>query len=180
MAVIALTMRAKQPKRGIVACEHGYIEINEYPRAAEAEIVYTADGRREKISAGESKKALEYEITDMENYVESKRNVLSPTTIRGYNTLIRNAYTDILNIKTKKITQQIIQEWVNKYSIGHAPKTVSNAHGFLSSVLGVYEPSIVLRTTLPEAKDPDLYTPSDKEIERLLNLSKSYLKQLSN
>lgn len=72
MAVIALTMRAKQPKRGIVACEHGYIEINEYPRAAEAEIVYTADGRREKISAGESKKALEYEITDMENYVDTK------------------------------------------------------------------------------------------------------------
>lgn len=72
MAVIALTMRAKQPKCGIVACEHGYIEINEYPRAAEAEIVYTADGRREKISAGESKKALEYEIADMENYVDTK------------------------------------------------------------------------------------------------------------
>lgn len=72
MAVIALTMRAKQPKRGIVACEHGHIEINEYPRAAEAEIVYTADGRREKISAGESKKALEYEITDMEKYVDTK------------------------------------------------------------------------------------------------------------
>lgn len=105
----------------------------------------------------------------MEKYIDSKRNVLSPTTIRGYETLLRNAYTDLLNIKTKKITQQIIQEWVNKYSIGHAPKTVSNAHGFLSSVLGVYEPSIVLRTTLPEAKDPELYTPSDKEIERLLN-----------
>lgn len=105
----------------------------------------------------------------MEKYVDSKRNVLSPTTIRGYETLIRNAYTDILNIKTKKISQQIIQEWVNKYSIGHTPKTVSNAHGFLSSVLSVYEPSMVLRTTLPKSKDPELYTPSDKEIEKLFN-----------
>ena len=27
IATISLTMRAKQPKRGLVACENGYIEI---------------------------------------------------------------------------------------------------------------------------------------------------------
>ena len=31
MAVMALTMRAKQPKRGVVACEDGFIEIYNYP-----------------------------------------------------------------------------------------------------------------------------------------------------
>lgn len=30
MAVISLTMRAKQPKRGLIACENGYIEIYNY------------------------------------------------------------------------------------------------------------------------------------------------------
>ena len=38
MAVMALTMRAKQPKRGVVAGEKGFIEIYDYPRAAKATI----------------------------------------------------------------------------------------------------------------------------------------------
>ena len=69
MAVIALSMRAKQPKRGVVAGELGYIEVAEYPRADRAAIVYTADGRREEIACGDSKKALEYEVEDMEKAV---------------------------------------------------------------------------------------------------------------
>ena len=32
MVVMALTMRAKQPKRGVISGELGYIEINNYPR----------------------------------------------------------------------------------------------------------------------------------------------------
>ena len=104
----------------------------------------------------------------MNKYVDSKRNILSPTSIRGYETLIRNAYTDILGLKTKKITPAVVQEWVNAYAVKHSPKTVSNAHGLLASVLGVYEPSLRLRTKLPSAKPREIYTPSDKDIETLL------------
>ncbi|CAM4101709.1 oxidoreductase [Streptococcus penaeicida] len=69
MAVMALTMRAKQPKRGVVAGEKGYIEIEEYPRASKATITYTEDGRKEVIEAGESDLALQYEVADMQDYV---------------------------------------------------------------------------------------------------------------
>ena len=72
MGVIALTMRAKQPKRGVIACEHGYIEINEYPRADEAKITYTNTGETEVIKLGDSKEALHYEVLDMENYISTK------------------------------------------------------------------------------------------------------------
>ena len=61
MAVIALTMRAKQSKRGIVACEHGFIAVENYPRADKATITWTSDGHTETISAGETDKALQYE-----------------------------------------------------------------------------------------------------------------------
>lgn len=112
----------------------------------------------------------EYNLKEaMGRYVDSKRNVLSPTTIRGYETLIRNAYTDIAMQKTKKFNQQIIQEWVNEYSVKHSAKTVSNAHGFLVAVLSIYEPSLRLRTKLPEKKKNELYTPSDKDIRALLD-----------
>ena len=72
MAVMALTMRAKQPKRGVVSCEEGYIEINEYPRAASATITYTSDGHQEVVEVKKSKKALEYEIKDMEDYISNQ------------------------------------------------------------------------------------------------------------
>ncbi len=69
MAVMALTMRAKQPKRGVIAGEKAYIEIEEYPRAHKATIVYTEDGRREVIELGKSEEALQYEVQDMQDYV---------------------------------------------------------------------------------------------------------------
>ena len=69
MAVMALTMRAKQPKRGVVAGEKGFIEINEYPRASKATITYTEDGRTEVIETGNSDEALQYEVKDMESYI---------------------------------------------------------------------------------------------------------------
>ena len=33
MATVALSLHSKQPKRGMISCEKGYIEIMEYPRA---------------------------------------------------------------------------------------------------------------------------------------------------
>lgn len=69
MAVMALTMRAKQPKRGVVAGEKGYIEVNNYPRGDEATITFTDDGHVEKIKLGESARALDYEVLDMQDYV---------------------------------------------------------------------------------------------------------------
>ena len=69
MVVMALSMRAKQPKSGT----KGYVEINQYPRATEADITYTASAHEEKhdkITAGDSDKALEYEVQDMQRYID--------------------------------------------------------------------------------------------------------------
>ncbi len=72
MAVMALTMRAKQPKRGVIAGEKGFIEINDYPRAQKASITYTQDGHTEVIEEGNSKLALQYEVQDMQDYVRNQ------------------------------------------------------------------------------------------------------------
>lgn len=39
MATVALSMHSKQPKRAMISCEKGYIEIMEYPRADKAVLV---------------------------------------------------------------------------------------------------------------------------------------------
>ena len=85
MAVMALTMRAKQPKRGVVAGEKGFIEIYDYPRAAKATITYTESGKTEVIEAGESAKAPQYEVADMQdyNFVEAHKASV-PSSFKAY------------------------------------------------------------------------------------------------
>ncbi len=69
MATVALSMHSKQPKRAMISCEKGYIEIMEYPRADKAVIVDAESGKRTEIESGETANALYYEMMDMEQAV---------------------------------------------------------------------------------------------------------------
>lgn len=70
MVVMCLTLRAKQPKRGVVTGDQGYIEVYEYPRACKATITNTETGEVETVEAGKSEDALQYEIEAMEGSIE--------------------------------------------------------------------------------------------------------------
>lgn len=71
MATIALSMHSKQPKRAMISCEKGYIEIMEYPRADKAIIVDAESGNIEKLECGNTENALYYEMLDMEKAVKN-------------------------------------------------------------------------------------------------------------
>lgn len=69
MAAATLTLHAKQPKRGMIAFDKGYIEIYDYPRAQKAVITYTDDQSQDVIECGKTEDALWYEVTDMEQAI---------------------------------------------------------------------------------------------------------------
>lgn len=73
MASVMLSLRSKQPKRGMVSCEKGFLEVMEYPRATEAKITYS-DGHTETLRAGVAADALAYEIADMEHAIRGEEN----------------------------------------------------------------------------------------------------------
>ncbi|WP_053220049.1 Gfo/Idh/MocA family protein [Virgibacillus senegalensis] len=74
MAVISMTLRAKMPKFGLIACEEGYIKVDDYQRPTKATVYYTQEDRTETIEAGESEKAFHYEVESMNNYVGNQTN----------------------------------------------------------------------------------------------------------
>ena len=77
MATVAFSMHSKQPKRAMISCEKGYIEIMEYPRADRAVIVDAETGAQEEITAGSTANALQYEMLDMEAAIlEGKTDVM--------------------------------------------------------------------------------------------------------
>lgn len=81
MATITLSLRSKQPKRAVISCEKGYMEIMEYPRAEEAVIVDGETGQREIIRGGKTAEALRYEVEDMEAAIRYGGDMALPYTM---------------------------------------------------------------------------------------------------
>ena len=76
MASVMLSLHSKQPKRGMVSCENGFIEIMEYPRAWEAKITDASTGESEIIKAGDNTDALAYELADMERAINGDASAM--------------------------------------------------------------------------------------------------------
>ncbi|OUP09447.1 Gfo/Idh/MocA family oxidoreductase [Collinsella sp. An2] len=66
LGVFSLSLHSKQPKRAVISFDKCYLEINDYPRADRASIVWTEDGHREIVEEGEEAYALAYEMADLE------------------------------------------------------------------------------------------------------------------
>ncbi len=103
-----------------------------------------------------------------EQYIESKRNILSPSTIRGYYTILRQIPDTFLSENVHDITALEVQTEVNRISKKCSPKTVRNYHGFISAVLGTFCPNLKLNTTLPQKVKNEPYTPSQEDVKRIL------------
>ncbi|MDD2980872.1 MAG: Gfo/Idh/MocA family oxidoreductase [Hespellia sp.] len=99
MATVILSLHTKQPKRGTVCFDKGYIELYEYPRGEKAVITYTEDGHTEVIEAGATENALQYEVEDMER------------TVSGTSDEMHLDYTmDVMDMMS-----QIRRDWGMKY-----------------------------------------------------------------
>ena len=81
IGVFSLSLHSKQPKRAVISFDACYIEVNEYPRADRATIVWTAGGRREVVEAGEEGYALAYEVADLEAAVAGDEEKLALTDV---------------------------------------------------------------------------------------------------
>ncbi|MEG1901805.1 MAG: site-specific integrase [Clostridium sp.] len=105
----------------------------------------------------------------LDDYISRRTNVLSPRSIYDYRRLQRTDMLPLKEVKISDITQDIVQEFINKYSKTHAPKTVRDIHGLVSAVLKEARPDFALNTMLPKNVRTNLYIPSDDDIRKLLD-----------
>lgn len=106
----------------------------------------------------------------IDRYIEQKAAVLSPSTIQGYRKIRKQNFQGIMDISLRKIDDDTLQSAViaelskpNGRGGTRSSKTVRNAYGLISGVLGLYFPNKVFRVdipatprrirTLPEPKD---------------------------
>ncbi len=107
-----------------------------------------------------------------ESYVNMKRNVLSPRTIKEYSETAKRFPEWFRKLPISDINQIEINRLVNDLSKGKTPKTVRNYHGFLTAVLGTFYPNLKISTTLPQKSKSEPYIPSSNDIKKILEYSK--------
>ena len=105
-------------------------------------------------------------------YIDSKRNILSPASIRTYAEMIGRLSDKFQNTNLYDITQELVQKEINDYAADHAPKTARSLHGFIASVLGMYRPQFTLNTALPRLEKRKRYLPSPNDIKTILDAVK--------
>lgn len=117
---------------------------------------FTADNKKEAEFLAASyllnKKREESRMTisrAVSEYIESKENVLSPSTIEGYRKMARNWIGEIANMEISDLDTPAAQRFVNVLSRKLSPKSVSNTWGLVSSAVHLQEPEKVLAITLP-------------------------------
>ena len=107
------------------------------------------------------------------SYIKSKDKVISPSTIRGYTSILNALPDDFIYMDICKISQIDIQTVINDYSEKHTPKTVRNVHGFISAVLRQFRHDMVIYTTLPQKVRNQGYIPTENDIRMILDATKN-------
>ena len=137
-------------------------------KPTDKEVTIALANKMQEVNAGKRGTFEQY----ANEYIESRSNVLSPSSIITYERLINAISDEFKHINLYDVSQSDVQKEINSYAVNHAPKSVRSLHGFISSVLGSYRPQFVLHTTLPQKKQTEFYLPSQDDIKAVLDNAK--------
>lgn len=125
--------------------------------AAAEYLLYKKEGKKECLTFNQALAA----------YIDSKSNVLSPSTICGYNRLKKYGYANCGDIPIDELTTTHIQNDINAYALSHSPKSVRNYYGLLSAVLKQYRPDFTPVIRLPQKAKRQFVIPTKDVIQKI-------------
>lgn len=127
--------------------------VDKDPEIAHAKVLAMKAGLLQEQKDNESKKAGNLSLSDaIDAYIEARSNVLSPSTINGYNEIKRNRFPSLMNTKVKSIDEQALQKAVNAEAEKVGYKTIKNALGLVVAVVSEYKDISVKRIKMPQRK----------------------------
>lgn len=104
----------------------------------------------------------------LQRYLDAKRGVLSPSTMRSYEGMQKNHFADIGYTSIRRLSKADVQTWVSRLSSsGLTPKTVKNCYGLLTAALAMQD--VTIKAQLPQPKPYNNYCPSDSDISALID-----------
>lgn len=104
----------------------------------------------------------------IDHYIASVSNILSPTTILEYESERRSRFQTMMGIKLADLTNDIMQNAVNKDAERVPPKTIRNGFSLVTKVLKKYQKGFEVDVALPAKVKTDIKLPSDENIKLAL------------
>ena len=105
----------------------------------------------------------------IEDYILINRQVLSPTTIYGYEVTLKHGFPDLMDMDMYKLTKRAAQEHINAEikrlnasGKPYSPKTIKNRWGLISAALR--EHGISFDVKLPKVPRQNVELPTAREI----------------
>ena len=114
--------------------------------------------------------------TILNNYIESKSNILSPKTLMEYRKYAKGYYRKIENIRLGNLTRVILQDYVNDLSKSLSSKTVRNIYGLLRVSLRMYTDRN-FNVQLPPKEIIERHIPTDADISLMMSQANPTLKK---
>lgn len=105
-------------------------------------------------------------------YIANRESVVSPATIRTYNTKLKQLSDEFKAINIHDIDSAIVQKEISLFALDHEPKTCKTLYGFIASVLAQYRPNVRLKVKLPQNISKAVYEPKSDDIRRILDMAK--------
>lgn len=102
-------------------------------------------------------------------YIRAKEGVLSVSTIRGYDKMLRCNYDAIGNKRIKQLTNEDMQLFVSDLAKKYSAKTVGNIYGLLKASIGLYMPDLHFRVTLPVKTKTRPTSASTEDVRALIH-----------
>lgn len=106
-------------------------------------------------------------------YIKVKENVLSPSTIRGYNTIYRNIDKWFLRMDIGDVEDYHLQKLISEYAQDHSPKSTRNLYGLVRAVIRLFIPKSDISATLPQKRHIEPHIPSYDDVMMLLDASRN-------
>ena len=141
------------------------------------------NGKRKSITASTRndvrRLAMQYAVTRsdapsaplgllVDNYIESKRNVLSPSTVERYERIRKRHFHRLMTYPADQLTSERVQKEINLMSAEYSPKTVRNAYGLITATLDLYAPHIKFKVTMPAKVKTEYHIPTTEDVNTLI------------
>lgn len=107
----------------------------------------------------------------VQNYIKSKENILSPSSVRGYYIILNNSIEEIAEIKLCDLTERDLQSWINGNATHYKPKSVKSQFGLVVASLRQAKVSLDFSSIiLPRIPKSEKKIPTEEEIATILRM----------
>ncbi|SDZ91684.1 Phage integrase family protein [Lachnospiraceae bacterium NK3A20] len=166
-------LKPKSLKSGMWNCR-AYVKNADGSISRPSFTAYTRVDAERMAREFEANKARMQNVTNLtveeavSRYIDSKRDILSPTTIESYEKLARNQISRIGSVHIRELNGNTLQCWVNDMSHAVSPKTIRNACVPLRAALEQFMPDFWFNVRMPAKTRPVRHIPTDQDVELLI------------